>query len=249
MLALVALLLAGASLASAEVLQRGDVRITLRGSITPTKLPRSGSAPVRVAVGTKITAMKQADPRRLTRISIAINRYGRLDPTGLPVCTEEDIQPATTQKALEACRGSLVGEGSFAAVVDLDRQASFPSAGKLLAFAGTYEGTPAILAHIYGTEPVPTSLTLPFRITRSKGTFATVLTARLPASEAGYVTALSLDLHRDFSFRGARRSYASASCPAPKGFPGAVFPFAKVSYRFAGGRAVTADLAGHCQVR
>jgi hypothetical protein len=56
-LALSALLLVGAvSLASAEVIQKGNLRVSFDGKITPQKLPREGMAPVKVAVGTKIAA-------------------------------------------------------------------------------------------------------------------------------------------------------------------------------------------------
>jgi hypothetical protein len=247
-LAISALILVGAvSLASAETIQKGNVRVAFSGEITPQKLPRAGSAPVKVAVGTAISAANGKTPPQLTKITIAINRHGHLDPTGLPVCAVEDIQPATTQKALEACRGSLVGEGHFSASVALSRQASFPSDGKMFAFNGTYNGRPAILAHVYGTEPVPTSFTLPFVIGRSKGTFATTLTSTLPADDNNFVTGIDLTLHRTFTYRGKQRSFAVAGCPAPKGFPGATFPFAKASYEFAGGKRLTSTLTRSCR--
>jgi hypothetical protein len=55
-LVLLATLVAGAaigSIAAAEVVQKGDVRAKFEGELTPKALPRSGSAPVRVAVGAK----------------------------------------------------------------------------------------------------------------------------------------------------------------------------------------------------
>jgi hypothetical protein len=244
------LVLAGASLAIAETIEKGAVRVAFDGRLTPTRLPREGMAPVGVTVGTEIQPAKAGRPLpQLTRIEIAINRHGRLDPTGLPVCEVPDIQPATTAKALQECRGSLVGEGRFAASVALSRQVSFPSEGKLLAFNGTYKGKPAILAHVYGTDPVPTSFTLPFVISAAKGTFGTVLTATIPKAEGNFVTAIELTLKRSFSYRGERRSYASAGCPAPPGFPGAVFPFAKASYSFAEGRKLEATLTRSCRAR
>jgi hypothetical protein len=243
------LALGAAGLAAAETIQRGNVRVAFDGAITPKRLPRTGSAPVKVAVTTRIAAINAKSPPQLTRIAIAINRYGRIDPTGLPICEVDDIQPSTTEKALEACRGSLVGEGHFAATVGLSKKATFPTAGKLIAFNGTYKGRPAILAHVYGTHPLPTSFTLPFVIGRARGTFGTTLTATLPAAEGNFVTGLDLTLGRSFTYKGKRRSYASASCPAPKGFPGATFPFAKASYAFAGGRAMHATLTRSCQAR
>jgi hypothetical protein len=249
LLAVVGLTLALASLASAETIQKGGVRISFDGKISPQKLPREGTAPVAVSVGTEIQAAKGKPLPQLSRIEIAINRHGRLDPTGLPVCELSQIQPATTQKALEECRGSLIGEGSFAAEVALTRQAAFPSAGKLHAYNGTYRGKPAILAHVYGSEPVPTSFTLPFVIGKAKGTFGTTLTATISPSEGSFITAIEMKLQRSFTYKGKRRSFASAGCPAPKGFGGASFPFAKASYGFVGGKRLSSTLVRSCGAR
>jgi hypothetical protein len=249
LLCLTALFAATATLASAEVIQSGSLRVSFDGQITPKRLPRGGAAPVKVAVATKIASTNGKAPPQLREISIAINRYGRLEPKGLPTCEVGDIQPATTEKALEACRGSLVGKGSFTAEVLLPQQSAFPSEGEMFAFNGTYKGRPAILAHVYGTVPAPTSFTLPFVISRAKGTFATVLTASLPADAANSVTGIELSLQRRFTYRGKARSYASASCPAPKGFPSAVFSFARASYRFAGGKSLSKTLTRVCKAR
>lgn len=242
-------LLTLASLANAETIQKGPIRVAFSGAITPNRLPRDGMAPVKVAVGTKISATKGKPLAQLTKIEIAINSHGKLDPTGLPKCEVGDIQPATTAKALEECKGSLVGEGTFSSEVSLSKQAAFPSEGKLYAFNGTYKGRPAILAHVYGEEPVPTSFTLPFVISEGKGTFGTTLTATIPASEDNFVTAIDLTLSRSFTYKGKRRSYASAGCPAPKGFPGASFSFAKASYAFVGGKRLSSTLTRSCKAR
>jgi len=246
---LIAAVLALASLAQAEVIQRGGIRVTFDGQIVPSRLPRSGSAPVMVAVATKIASTNPKSQPQLTRIQVAINRNGHLDPTGLPVCEISDIQPSTTDKALEACPGSKVGEGSFSATVAVTSKVAFPAAGKLVAFNGTYEGRPAILAHVYGTDPLPTSFTLPFVIGKGHGAYGTTLTATLPAAEGNFVTGIELTLHRTFTYKGKARSYASAGCPAPKGFSGAPFPFAKATYAFVGGKRLTSTLTRSCKAR
>jgi hypothetical protein len=245
-----ALLTLGAvAYAGAETIQHQGLRIQLDGQIAPNRLPRTGLAPVKVSVGTKIASANAKSPPALKKIAIAINRHGHLDPTGLPVCQVSDIQPSTNEKALEVCGDSLVGEGHFAATVALTKAVSFPSAGKMIAFNGTYKGQPAILAHVYGTDPLPTSFTLPFVIGKSKGAFGTVLTATLPSAEGSVVTGIDLTLGRTFTYRGQRRSYASAGCPAPKGFPGASFPFARVSYQFVGGKRLQSTLTRSCRAR
>ncbi len=90
-----------------------------------------------------------------------------------------------------------------------------------------------------------------FEVKKVGGTFATELTASLPpiASEYGYISAFSLALSRQYESHGKQMSFASASCPAPAGFPGASFPFIKASYEFADGRTLSAKLIRDCKVR
>lgn len=246
------LTLALVAVATAEVTQKGNLRVVFGGELSPKNLPREGAAPIGVVLDASFSSTKAGKtPPQLRRITIAINRHGHLDGTGLPICEIDDIQPSTTAKALEACRGSLVGEGRFSAKVLLPEQTPFPSNGKVHAFSGSYKGKPAILAHVYGTDPAPTSVTLPFTITHSGGTFATKLSASLPqvTSEWGYVTGLTLDLGRRYSYRGKARSYLTAGCPAPKGFPGATFPFARASFGFKGQTLSPPPLRRNCKAR
>jgi hypothetical protein len=248
--ALAVLLAAGSTLASAEVVQKGHLRVSFQGEFSPHALPRQGAAPIAVAIGGRISTTDGSPPPQLRRISLEINRTGRLSAAGLPVCGVRDIQPSTNQGALEACGDSLVGTGSFSANVELPEQAPFPSRGKILAFAGREGGRPVILAHVYGTEPIPTSYTLPFRVGFARGDFGTVLTASLPqvTSDWGFVTGLDLRLNRRFRFHGKRRSYLSAGCPAPAGFPGASFPLVRASFAFAHGATLTSVLNRSCRV-
>ena len=245
-----ALLLALAALASAETIGRGNLRVSFDGAITPHTLPRRGTAPIRVAVATKIATADGSDPPRLKQIQIAINSNGIFEPKGLPVCPLRSIQPSTTADALAACKSSLVGEGTFEANVLFTQQSPFPSQGKLYAFNSTIGGKPAILAHVYGVRPAPTSFTLEFLIGHKKGTFGTSLTVKLPKSQSGgYITGISLALGKTFSSHGKKSSYLSATCPAPKGVHVASFPFAKASFAFVGGAKLSQTLNRSCSVR
>jgi DNA-binding beta-propeller fold protein YncE len=240
---------AGAS--TSVVVQRGPVRVNFDGKLTPHALPRHGAAPVGIAVDARISGTKGGTPPQLRRIAIEINRNGHFSAKGLPVCAEREIQPSTTAGARAACGGALVGEGHFAANVKLPEQSPFPSSGKVLAFNGRLHGKPAILAHIYGTEPAPTSYVLPFAIRESRGTYGTVLETSLPHATGnwGYVTGLEMNLRRSFRFHGKQRSYLSAGCPAPAGFPGAVFPLARTSFAFAGGMTLVSILNQSCRAK
>ncbi len=240
-----------AALAHAEVVQKGALRVAFVGKFSPHALPRHGAAPIAVSLGGKISTSGGATPPQLRSISIAINRQGHLDPSGLPACRLRQIQPSTNEGALAACGNSLVGEGSFSADVELPEQSPFPSKGKVLAFNGQLNGRPVVFAHVYGTDPVPTSYTLPFLIKRSKGTFGTVLVASLPqvTSDWGFVTGIDLRLDTRSARGGGRSRYLTADCPAPSGFPGATFSLARASFAFAGGRKLSSVLDRACKVR
>jgi hypothetical protein len=244
-------LFALAGLSRAEIAQKGPLRVTFAGEIRPKRLPRKGVAPIAVSVGGQVSTIDHSEPPQLRRIEIAINKAGRLDFRGLPLCHLEEIQPSTTQNALAACGASKVGEGAFSANVSIPGQAPFPSRGKMFAFIGTDEGHPMIFAHVYGTDPVPTSFTLPLRIGHAKGAFSTTLIASLPnvTGKAGFITGIELKLYRTFSYRGRTHSFLSAGCPAPKGFKGAVFPLARASFVFAGGRTLGSVLTRNCWAR
>jgi hypothetical protein len=247
-LALALALLAIAAVAHAETVRKGNLQVAFEGQLTPRTLPRSKEAPVNVTVGAKVSSTGTGPAPQLHEMSIAINRNGKLDPSGLPICQLKDIQPSTTADALAVCRRSLIGEGTFTANVPSSGRAPFPSSGKLYAFNGQVGGHPAILAHVYGVRPAPTSFTLEFLIAHGKPPFGTSLDVKLPAtSSGGYITGISLSLGKTFSSHGQRRSYLSASCPAPKGVKVASFPFAKASLSFIGGRKVSQTLNRSCK--
>jgi hypothetical protein len=245
------LIVLGAAIAQAEIAQRGTLRVAFNGKIAPHKLPRRGTAPVSVSFSGGIETTDKSPPPQLRRIALAINRAGRLDYQGLPDCHYHQIQPASTAEAQEACHHSLIGTGTFLAHVVLPEQSPFPSNGRVLAFNGALHGKPVIFAHIYGTEPLPQSFVLPFAIKRGHGAYHTTLIASLPrvAAEWGYVSSVSLTLQRRFRYRGKTHSYLSAGCPAPKGFPGATFTFARVSFGFEDGRTLSSTLNRSCGVR
>lgn len=81
--------------------------------LLPLALPRSAPAPVSVRVaGDFWTASGGLDALpQLRRISVAINRQGRLFDRGLPSCRVRRIQPATEGEARRRCRGAIVGGG------------------------------------------------------------------------------------------------------------------------------------------
>jgi len=245
-LAALLLCLALAVAAEGEIAQHGNVRVTFTGALSPKRLPRHGSAPVSVRLGGRISTLDGGNPPPLRAIELEINRNGHLDPRALPACRLAQIQPGTTQYARRVCGRSKVGEGSFSAAVAIPGQAPFPSKGAVTVFNGVEGGRPVLLLHVYGSEPVPTSLTVPLAMRRERGTFGTLLRGQLPSVEAnvGFVTGISLQLGG--SAAKGRRPYLSAGCPAPKGFASVSFPLARMTFVFAGAPALRETLTRSC---
>jgi hypothetical protein len=250
-LATTCVVLGVASLAQAELVEHGDLFIRFSGGIEPNALPRHDRAPIAVRMTGVIKTLSGERPPSVRRIAIALNRGGKIDSRGLPLCDRRQIEPSSSQEALERCRAALVGTGSYVADIAFPEQDEFRSRGRILAFNAIVDGQKAVLAHVYGDDPVPITRIIVFRINETGGTFGTVLSGTLPRSliRWGYLKSISLDFRRTYQYLGKRRSYISAACSAPAGFPGATFPFARASMGFEDGRTLSSTLTRSCKVR
>jgi hypothetical protein len=240
-----------ASLARAELTAQGDLFVKFSGGIEPDALPRKARAPISIRIAGVVRTLSGAQPPALRGIAIAINRGGRLDAHGLPICHRSQIEPSGSAQALNTCGAALVGTGSYSGSITFPDQGTYGTDGRILAFNGVVGGRRAILAHVYSEEPVPITFIIVFHIHEQRGRFGTVLTGAVPDSliRRGYLKRISLNLHREFVYKGRQRSYLSAACDAPAGFTGAVFPFARASMRFDDGRALSSTLTRTCKVR
>jgi hypothetical protein len=250
--ALVLALLTVATVAQGELTQKGNLRVTFDGRVFPRVLPRDRAAPIAVRIEGAVGTVDGTRPPALREISVAVNRAGLVYVSGLATCSAAELQQTTTEAALDICRPALVGHGGFSANVDFPGAPQIPAHGKVLAFNSTYRGHPQMLLHLYGSSPVRATFVLPFRIShRSQGKFGAVFSTRIPnlASDLGYVTDLDLTLGRKYRYAGKRRSFLSASCAAPAGFPGAVFQLARATFTFADGRSLATGITRDCKVR
>jgi hypothetical protein len=250
--AALALLLGCAAGALAEVEQSGNLIVSFNGGISPQALPRSEPAPVGVTIDSGFkTADGSEPPPQLRQISIGINRNGRIFDRGLPTCRVRRIQPATIAAARRICGGAIVGKGHVEVRVELANQPPFTFKGPLLVFNAKHaDGHRRLLAQVYGTKP-PSAFVLTFNVLEAKGAFGTVIKTTLPkaARQWAYVTHFDMRLRRVYTYRGERHSFINAACEAPAGFPGAVYQFARGTFKFAEGQTVTDELVRNCKVR
>jgi hypothetical protein len=253
-LAIAALLISTAvvTVAHGEVIPEEGLRVRFDASIAPRSLPRERPAPITVRLSGMIGTADGSSPPALRELSIDFNRAGRLSLEGLPTCTANRLQQTTTEAALAACRGALIGHGSFGVNVDFPGAPVIPAHGKVLVFNALVRGRPGMLLHLYGSRPVRAAFVLPFVVSHMRhGEFGTAFSTRIPqlASGLGHVTELKLQIGRRYGFEGERRSVLSARCAAPEGFPGGTFELARAKFSFADGRVVTGGLTRSCRVR
>jgi hypothetical protein len=250
--ALATLALFGALAGAAAITQKGDLRVALSGKISPKTLPRSGVAPIAVSVGGQVSTADESLPPQLRVLKIEINRNGRLDYRGLPTCSPDQIQPATNERALSACRAALVGQGTFNAYIVLKGQEPYPASGRLLLFNSREGAHQVLLGHIYIAQPFASSFLIPFQIGgHPHGRFDTTLTADIAQSLGArrYLTGIEMTLQRSYSFQGKRHSFISAGCPAPRGVGVVNFPLARAGFAFAGNTKITSTLTRTCRAR
>lgn len=250
--ALLGLLLLTAAVATAVVVQSGNLRITVLSQIAPYRLPRAEPAPITVFVAGHVSSPDGGIPPQLKRMRIEVNRHGLLRSRGLPVCRIARIKTATTRKALELCAPALIGSGRFWAHIVLSDQPPYPTHGRLLIFNGREDSKRLLLAHIFTSNPFPSSFVVAFEIRRiSEGPYGTELSAALPQAlgDWGYVDRIKLNLKRRYRFRGRELSYFNAACPAPAGTNRASFPLARSTFYFSSQKALQATVVKACGVR
>jgi hypothetical protein len=69
------------------------------------------------------------------------------------------------------------------------------------------------------------------------------------ASDWGFIAAFNMTFGRRYRYHGVPRSYMSAGCPAPRGFPGAPYELARLSYQFDGEPPLSTTIQRECRVR
>src|SRR3954451_6389069 len=138
--AVAALSLFAASMASALVTQKGNIQISFHGNISPSKLPRKDLAPVGVQMGAKIKTVDGEKPPRLSKIILDINSHGVIDATGLPTCPFGKLRNASAASARKVCGDAEVGHGNVTTRIGFPGQGEFSANGPLLAFNAKEKG-------------------------------------------------------------------------------------------------------------
>jgi hypothetical protein len=235
--------------AQADVVSGGNVRIAFRGWINPKTLPRSHPAPVALHVAATVTPIEGRRPESLNRVTVEINRHAVGTTRGLPKCPWRSLLSVSSHRALKICGDALIGTGHFSSHIDIPETAPFPAEGRLLAFNSMRNGRPAVAAHVFGKDPVPTSEVLPMTFKpRGHGRFGPIISVRMPkiGNDWGYVNGFDLTIKRTYRYRGRRMSVISASCPLPADLDEAPFRAARGVFELGDGSTLTRILVSTC---
>jgi hypothetical protein len=226
---------------------------TFVAKLSPSRLPRDHLAPIQIRIEGEFQATPENHLAQLTSIEIGVNRHGQMFTDGLPTCHYGQLFATDSKTALSECRGALVGHGILIATTAFAEQARTHTRAEILVFNGGArpDGGTEIYLHIHGQSPGPFTVVIPIKVRRTKGTFGTTFFAVMPAYARrwAYLTKFRFVIGRHYEVNGKPQSFLQGSCPAPKGLNGAVFPFARSTYRFLTTKTLRTTLVGGCHVK
>jgi hypothetical protein len=235
-----------ASTASGLKLRAGDIIIYADGGFAPTRLPQFEDAPITIHGGVRITTVSGELPPILETIEVEFDRHGSVDTTGLPICTEGQLEATTVEQARKKCAGAIVGSGSGSAIVKFEEQDPIPASSPITIFNGPEKnGNPTVLAHAYLTNPIVTTFIVPVVIEKiHKGLYGYRTKATIPkiANGAGIPIKGELKVGKQWTYKGLRHSYVNARCENGR-------LQARGQVRFKDGTYLSGTFLRPCQVR
>ncbi|MDX6600885.1 MAG: hypothetical protein QOF13_87 [Solirubrobacterales bacterium] len=211
------LALAAAGIATAEkptIVQAGNLKLTLNGSFSPKKLPKSGkAAPITLNVSGKIETTDGTHAPALKEVVVETDKNGSIDVKGLPTCTSGKLQAQDTSHAEAICRKAIIGSGITNVEVEFPESNPFIAKSKLLAFnGGTSGGKTTIFIHAYLTSPVSAAVVTTVKISKiHNGRYGTKSVASVPKIAGGYGSVKEFALTFDRGYKNT--PFLFAKCP------------------------------------
>jgi hypothetical protein len=219
---LAALALTSLAVAKPVTVTFGNLVLKFDSSITPKALSKKEFTPITFKLSADISTKDGSHPPAAKTFEGEVDKNGALNPTGLPVCKEGQLQARTTAQAEAACKGAIIGKGFATAEVAFPEQAPFSAKGPLIVFNGGQQGNKTkILVHVYANVPAPTAFITPVTVTKiHNGKFGLKIDSNIPivAGGAGSLTKFEITNHKLFNYKGKQQSYFLAKCPSGKLF-------------------------------
>jgi hypothetical protein len=184
------------------------------GGFKPQSLPRHSFAPIDFQGHVDLSAKGGGKPSPLRQALIDFDRDGRLSVAGLPTCSPEAIDEATTEEARRICKSAIVGTGHIEAVISLS-SGDVSARSDLTIFNGPkLGGLPTAVLHARTTVPGTQTYAIVVPIEQRRGGFRYRVRLDVPpiAGGLGALTHLDVKIGRQYRAGGKQRSYVSARC-------------------------------------
>lgn len=203
--------------AYAGVYHVGNFTLKDNSGISPNRLPRHRQAPVTAYLRDWFSTGDGSHIPALESASGDFDKNIHVNAEGLPVCTQKQLTARSTTDAKRACSEALVGSGTGEVEVEFPEQKPFEAKGPILFFnGGTHDGTTLLLVHTYVNVPAPTAIVVPVELTRiHRGRYGLHVAFEIPRIAGGYgsVKAFKVEIGRNFTYKGKKTGYLTASCP------------------------------------
>lgn len=205
------------STAFGTTVRAGNLILTLNGDALPRKLPAKQFAPIKLKASGGIATADGSQPPAQQKLFLEFDRNGRVFNTGLPSCSQRQLENRTTKQADRVCGKALIGKGRGVASVEFPDQAPFNASGPIRIYNGPGRGArKSVMVHTYVSIPAPTAIVISGKLnTRYRGgRYGTSLDLSIPVIAGGYgsITKFDTTTVRFFRFRGRKRSYLYGRC-------------------------------------
>ena len=222
--ALVALALVGvAAAASGEKpvkVRAGNLELTFNGGFTPKVLSKTQPTPISAVFEGAVKTLDGSHPPALKEVVLEADKNTSIDVKGYPTCTAAKLQSQDSAHAKAICRESILGSGTSNVEIQFPEQAPIPVSSPLTLFnGGERGGVVTLFVHAYITVPTPAAIVTTVKVSKiHNGRYGLESVATIPkiAGGSGSVTSFTLDVGKQFTYKGKQVSFISAKCPDGK---------------------------------
>jgi hypothetical protein len=208
--------------AATSIITAGKLVLKIESSVSPKALPKKELAPITFKLGASVSTKDGTHPPAAKAFQGEVDKNSALNAKGLAVCKPAQLEARPTAAAKAACKDALIGQGFAEAEVEFPEQAPFDAKGPLLVFNGGQKGGKTlILVHVYASVPAPTAFVTKVNVSKvNNGKYGLKFETQIPvvAGGAGSLTAFSVTLRKNFTYKGKRQSYFLAKCPVGRLF-------------------------------
>ncbi len=197
----------------------GNLEFEAGGSFSPKALPKSTLAPITLTAEGKIKTLDGTHPSPLKEVLVETDKNGAVFVKGFPTCKSSQLQSQDTKHAEAICKPAIIGKGTTNVEIAFPESKTVPVSSKLLVFNGGEKGgVTTFYIHAYITLPVPAAIVTTVKIKKiHHGRYGLLATATIPKiAGEGAVTAFSLKIGKNYTYKGKKVSILSAKCPDGK---------------------------------